>query len=235
MNGQKMWEYFPARSKVIVRDMADPKHELAEKLAALRRSAVNMNLHYEGATTVADRSVYVVQILDPRGQLLKRVWADVARGVELAAERYDARGNITFSSYFTQISFSPSFPAGAFDFQPPAGVTVEQAPSARKRMTMSAAEQVAGFAGVVPSYLPPGYSFDSDAVSVTQRQGRTVLWLTFSNGVDTFSLFESGIPADLPRQKARRVVVWTKGPYLFALVGKLPDDEVNRVKAGLNP
>ena len=235
MNGQKMWEYFPARAKVTVRDMMDPKRDLADKLSSLRRMAANMNLHYEGTTTVADRSVYVVQIIDPRGQLLKRVWADAGRGVELAAERYDARGNITFSSYFTQISFSPSFPDGAFDFQTPAGVQVEQGPAPRKRMTMADAQQVAGFAGVVPSYLPPGYSFDSDSVSITQRQGRTVLWLTFSNGVDSFSLFESGIPADMPRQKARRVVVWTKGPYLFALVGRLPDDEVGRIKAGLNP
>jgi outer membrane lipoprotein-sorting protein len=235
MNGQKMWEYFPARSKAIARDMVDPKRDLADKLAALRRTAANMNLRYEGTTTVAGRSVYVVQIIDPRGQLLKRVWADAGRGVELAAERYDSRGNITFSSYFTQVSFSPTFPAGAFDFQPPAGVQVEQAPGPRKRMTMGDAERAAGFAGVLPTYLPPGYSFDSDAVSVTQRQGRTVLWLTFSNGVDSFSLFESGVPPDMPRHVPRRVAVWTKGPYLFALVGRLPDDEASRIKAGLNP
>ena len=235
MNGQRMWEYFPARSKVIVRDMANPKRDLADKLAALRRTATNMNLHYEGTTTVAGRSVYVVQIRDPRGQLLKRVWADTARGAELAAERYDSRGNIKFSSFFTEVNFSPTFPAGAFDFQTPAGVQVEQAPAPRKRMTMADAERAAGFAGVVPSYLPPGYSFDSDAVSVTQRQGRAVLWLTFSNGVDSFSLFESGIPADMPRHVPRKVAVWTKGTYVFALVGRLPDDEVNRIKARLKP
>jgi outer membrane lipoprotein-sorting protein len=234
-NGHTTWEYLPARSKVVVRDMADPKRELADKLASLRRTASNMDLRYEGTTTVAGRSVYVVQILDPRGQLLKRVWADTARGVELAAERYDSHGGIKFSSFFVEVSFSPTFPAEAFSFQTPAGVQVEQAPAPRRRMAMADAERAAGFAGIVPSYLPPGHSFDSDGVSVIQRQGRAVLWLTFSNGVDSFSLFESGIPADMPRHVPRRVVVWTRGTYLFSLVGRLPDDEVERIKAGLNP
>jgi outer membrane lipoprotein-sorting protein len=234
-DGHTMWEYYPVATppRVVVRHLPSAQEALNHRLEGLQRTAASLGLAYEGDATVAGRHTNVVMVTSSDGTLVKRVWVDAQRGIEMGTERYDRSGRIKFSSYLISVSFSPHFPDGAFSFTPPEGVTVVEAPTRRQRMTLAQAEQETGFAGIVPSYLPAGYTFDDRGVSVTEQQGMKVLWLAFSNGIDTFSLFESGIPPQLPGQIPHRVTVWTQDTYLFMLVGRLPAGEVKRIKASM--
>lgn len=235
VNGNTQWEYDPAQQRAVRGRLPSPEQRLRRRINELTRLARSTRLQYCGIETVAGRPAHVVKVYTLEGLPLKKTWIDVEYFVPLKTQRFDSAGRVRTSAFFTRINFNPTFPPGIFDFTPPEGCSVVEASRAPQYMTLAEAERRVGFSAVLPSYLPPGYHFEEERVAVITVCGRTALWLSFSNGVDAFSLFQrQGGGPDDPIRRGRSIT-WKAGGYCFTLLGPLSADEMRRVKASIRP
>lgn len=230
-NGRRTWEYDPDKQQVVVRQMHTPQNLKRHRERAAQLVAAQLSLQYGGRKTVASRSAHEIIIRDSIGRLLRKCWIDAHTNVELKMEKYGDRAALTTRNEIVTIDYSPRFISGMFDFSPPSDAVVRTAPAPAKRMTLAEAQRPAGFAGVVPGYLPPSYVFEQDTVAVTNYQGKIVLWLTFTNGLDTFSLFESPCTHGSPKPPTQHdcAVRWSNGTICFTLVGDLMSSDVENI------
>lgn len=235
INGTVRWDYDPGTDRAVRAETAAARETVARRLQELDRTSAQMSVQYCGRERVAGRSAHVIKVYTAEGITVRKSWVDTEHFVNLKTQRFDTNENIRSSTYYTQITFNPSFPAGLFDFEPPAGCRVVDAPRPSEQMSLVAAQRQAGFEAVLPTYLPQGYALQRDSVRVIDTRGQKTLWLPFSNGVETFSLFQrhANGPSDI-RQRGRSIT-WTDGGFCFTLMGPLPADEMRRIKASINP
>ncbi len=233
--GRVQWEYAPNARRVVRTQLPPPERILQQRLRDLERIADNMRLQYCGTDSIAGRSVHVVKLYTPQGVPVKKSWVDTEHWIALKTQRFDSQGRVKSSAYFTRINYAPTFPPGTFEFEPPADAVVIDAAGAPERMPLAQAEQRAGFRAVLPRYLPPGYRFQNDRVAVIEVGGQASLWLPFSNGADTFSLFQRpgrGLAGTLRRGRS---ITWQAGGFRFTLLGPLAAAEMQQVKASIQP
>lgn len=228
-DGHSQWEYSPRRNSVVERSLPSPAEVLHNKLDALK--AVQSTLHpaYLGIATVAGRRCHVVTVSPPYGRRVrKKMWVDTEHFVELRWERYSPDGERTTSWALTSVDFRPAIDARTLTFKVPAGAAFQRFPHAA-RMSLQAAEKQVGFRAVVPRYLPPGFVFLRDAVGVAQPANRRVLWMSFTDGVDAFSLFQSqSVGRPLPARE--HSTQWEAKGFTFVLVGAIPGDVREKIK-----
>lgn len=234
-NGQIHWEYDPHRQRAIRTQLPPPEQVTQSRLRELERLSRRMHLQYIGTERIAGRPTHVVTVSTRDELPVKKAWVDSRHFVALKAQRFDSHGRVKFSSYFTRIDFDPDLTAEIFAFSPPAGCTVIEAGRQVERMPLAQAEDRAGFDAVLPNYLPPGYRFQRDLVALLERDGRTTLWLSFCNGADTFSLFQRRAGGPAKQAHHDRAITWEAGRYHFVLMGTLSDDEMQRVRASIQP
>lgn len=235
INGAVRWDYEPGTGRAVRTVSTSPRENVNRRLEALDGLTGRMTVQYSGRDTVAGRQAHVIKVFTPEGATARKAWIDTAFFVNLKTQRFDTAENVRSSVYFTQISFDPGFPPGLFDFEPPPGSVVVEAARPSQQMSLSRAQQEAGFPAVLPGYLPPGYSLLGERVSVVEIRGRTALWIPFSNGVETFSLFQrrAGGPSDIDQRGG--AVTWTAGDFCFSLIGPLARDEMAKVRASIRP
>ncbi len=234
-SGEDYWEYAPASGRAVHTLLPPPERVIATRLEELNDLARRMRLQYAGSESVAGRNAHVVKIYTSEGVPVKKTWVDRQNSVELKTQRFDSRSNVKSSVYFTSITFNPSFTPGLFEFEPPAGVQVVESQRPSERMTLEQAQKRAGFSAVLPDYLPPGYSFRRDQVAVIDVGGKPTLWLSFSNGVETFSLFQRRGSGRSQTIEHDRSVTWEDGAFCFTLMGALSESEADRVRASIKP
>lgn len=233
-DGNTEWEYRPVARLVHQRKMRPLSEVQRLKLEQLDLVKGSLKLSYVGTAHVVGRPCDVVSIR-PEGERVvrKQVWIDEKTHIELRWERYDSAGRLTTRWSVTDIDYAPTIPAGSFSFAPPHNAKVWRIPAA-ERMSLSEAERRIGFKALLPSYLPPGYAFHESDVGITQRGGRTALWLRYLNGVDSFSIFQSqrlkGRPAPVPGAS-----YWEKDGFSFLLVGRLSETERQKVRNSVGP
>ena len=231
-NGRVEWEYRPRARVAQRRELLPPEEIQRHKLSALRLVADTLFPVYLGTETVAGRACHVIAVKPPDGRRTsKKVWIDAEHFVELRWARYGPRGEPLITWSITEVDFAPPVPANAFEFSPPPGVPVRAMPRA-PRMPLPEAERRLGFRAVLPAYLPPGFVLHRDHVGVTEFRGRQALWMQFVNGVDTFSIFQS--PAlSAPPAELHRAVHWDAQGFSFLLVGNLPPQEKDKIRASM--
>ena len=232
-DGQTRWEYYPRARKVIISSMpARPPLKPGGKPPGPRASG-RLNAAYLGDAQVAGRLVHIIELTNPAGRPACKLWIDHQKFVQLKVQRFDPSGNVTYSAYFTRISYDPQFPPGLFSFTIPPDTTIVRVPAALPRMMLEQAEQQAGFKAKLPPYLPPGFVLEHDRAAVARMKRQAVLWLSFSNGVDRFSLFQG--PRRLPMNPGHSKLgeCWMMGAFRFVLGGSLPPEEVQKIKDSL--
>ncbi|MGI5820097.1 MAG: hypothetical protein ACOX9R_18585 [Armatimonadota bacterium] len=233
--GREQWDYTPSSGRA-VRTQVPPASEVMQaRLRELETLAGRMKMQYVGRESVAGRAAHVVKVYTDRGLPLKKSWLDVEKHVELKTQRFDSRGEMRSSAYYTRIDYAPTFPPSHFSFSPPDGATVVEADRSTERMTLEQAEQAVGFKAALPEYLPPGYHFCRDQAAVIEVKGNSTLWLSFTNGADTFSLFQREASGSLDPVLRGRSIIWQDGNYRFTLMGTLSADELQKVKASVKP
>jgi len=227
-DGRSRWEYYPRVRKVIVSDAAgEHRPNFAEMLAASGTST-RLRAIYLGDEHVAGRLAHIIQLTP-----VSKLWIDGEKFVQLKVQRFCPHGEITYSAYFTTITYQPTFSPDLFTFTPPEGTRIIRVPPALPRMDLKQAEHQAGFSAKLPQYLPEGYQLEYNRVAVVRIRGQHVLWLPFSNGVDRFSLFQGPRGLDMRTGRQRLGEYWVAGPFSFALVGSLPEDEVQKIKKSI--
>jgi outer membrane lipoprotein-sorting protein len=234
-NGQQHWEYNPATGRVIHSELPSTEQLVQTRLTELERIADDMKMHYVGDETIVGRQAHVVKVYSDGGVPVKKTWVDTQQHVELKTQRFDSHGRVKSSAYYTRIDFSPTFTDDLFDFDAPEGATIVEAERPAERMSLEQAEKKAGFDAVLPDYLPPGYQFYSHRSAVIEVNGKPTIWLSFSNGADSFSLFERPAEGTMEPVEHERSITWQQGNYRFTLMGALAHDELLRVKNSIRP
>lgn len=234
-DGLVHWEYDPMRQQAVRRELPPPEERRQRRLADLEKVTRGMNIHYLGTDTVAGRRAHMICVCTGAGTPVKKTWVDTETFVVLRTQNFDSQGQIKLSWYYTAINYQPVYTPGMFEFTPPEGCTVREVSDAPQRMPLAEAERRAGYRAVLPGYLPPGYKFQADAVGVIPMRGRMVLWLNFSNGADTFSIFQRPRVVNFRPRQMGRMLDWCAGEFAFTLVGGLSKAEMIRVRASVQP
>ena len=228
-DGTILWEYNPHKGVIIRRQLQPLATRQADRTRAAELIKSGVKLQHTGQHNIAARTAHAIVIRDLSGVLLRKCWIDAETGVRLKVEKHDLSGAPYSRSEITAIDYSPDFTAATFSFRPPAGVTVSKVPPPARRMSIAAAEKLVGFSAVIPQHPPPGYTFEADNAAITKYRGASTLWLTFSNGVTSFSLFETPCDDDTQQQaanKCRSATQWCDNGICFTLVGNLRSVQV---------
>ena len=232
-DGRRRWEYYPTTKRLITSSLPVLGKLHPARLGALRASQRHLRAEYLGEGTIAGQVAYIVRVTDSDGRSLRQLWIDKHTFVQLKRQRFSPTGQIVYSAYFTKINYQPTFAPGLFTFKPPANCQVSRVPPPLDRMPLKAAQKQAGFDAILPGHIPQGYQLERDSVAVTRHKGRFILWLPFSNGLDTFSIFQAPRSLQPPRALGHGGHWWVQGKYCFALVGSLPDEEIQKIKASM--
>ena len=236
INGNVRWDYDPATGRAVRAETQSPTETVSRRLQELSRIAERTSVQYAGHDTVAGRPTHVIKVFTVEGITLRKSWLDTRTFLNLKTQRFDAQERVRSSAYFTEISYSPTFASGLFDFRPPRGCTIVETSGPSEPVSLAEAERQAGFSAVIPGYLPPGFSLRRDSICVIEVEGHRTLWLPFSDGVETFSLFQrraGGSSSDIRRRGPS--VSWTAGDFVFTLMGPLPRAEMSKIKASVRP
>lgn len=233
--GRDQWDYNPASGRAVHTRLPPPEQVVQTRLAELEQLANRMKMQYVGTDSIAGRPTHVVKVYTTRGLPVKKSWVDRQHYIELKTQRFDSHARVKSSAYYTRIDYSPSFAPDLFEFQPPADATVIDAGQSTRRMPLEQAEKKADFDAVLPTYLPPGYHFQRDRTGLIEINGQPTIWLSFSNGADTFSLFQRRASGEIEPIRHDRSITWHDGNYRFTLMGSLAGDEAERVKSSIQP
>lgn len=137
---------------------------------------------------VGGRAVWVVQGSTPNMvPELRVVTVDDQTGLAL---RYDALQagqpayRVRIENLATNLDSEPSYAT-------PAGTSTSTIDAGHARTTLEQAGRVAGFAPLIPAWLPPGFTQAEVAVNTQQSQGPRLISVTFRRGMDLLLLHVS--------------------------------------------
>ncbi len=236
ITGGRFFHYRPAPQNRILEGVATTEQmqiRVRELLRGIRSGSVQVRA--VGQELVAGHSASIVEIRSVAGgAFYLKFWIDPATGVRLRYENLDPRGGVVSESFFTNVTYAPTFAAA--DFQPAALPAVPHEallPEAQPLPTVQAAQAQVGYPIREPA-LPQGFRLSGVWV-VTGPSGRRTSILRYTDGVNTVALFETPLPNARPVSQPLRpphmrngVVHWTTGDLLLTLIGNLRPDAVRQ-------
>lgn len=227
-DGAHFWRHNPHANTLASGPSRLPRQRRrwAQILGQLGRGG--LQVRQKGHAIVAGRECSAVEV-GPRPGPRRVFWIDPKTGAQLASEQFDAVGARQSTSRFTEITLNAPLDPHAFD-------APQTRPDVRMVAPASPGENLpqAGFSPVPPTYLPPGFGFQSS--SVERFQGRTMIALRYASGPMILSLFET--PAAQPGPGPLRVlrprdgstvVMGHRAGLRVVLVGSLSAEEMRKV------
>ncbi len=232
-DGQTRWEYYPRTHEVIISKVLGGDQPGPAEMLPKPGPSARLHASYLGDGRIAGRLAHIVELTTLAGRPARKLWVDREKFVQLKVQRFSPSGEIIYSAYFTTITYDPEFSPDLFSFTLPKGCRIMDVPPALPRMDLEQAELQAGFPAILPQYVPDGYELERSHVAVAHREGKPVLWLSFSNGVERFSLFQGRKWLGMAAGEQRPGKCWTAGSFCIVLVGSLPADEVQKIKKSM--
>ena len=239
-DGDIQWRLVPGRD-VVIRSASTPDDP--------RRLMENYRARHVGYEKVAGRPVHVVNLIDARGRLARRLFVDRERFVVLRSQVFDRRGRLVGETTIQQIHFLPQMPVNLFqipsDYWPP----VAQKQSPREcAVSTEALGKAAGFQVAIPRWLPESYTLKAACMlRCAHSCGCRVVHLRYSDGIRSLSVFETNkghhasCPFNLEAQRGRTMskhpvqygpgtafADLEKTPFIIAF-GDLPGDQLEKV------
>jgi outer membrane lipoprotein-sorting protein len=261
-DGQQGWYYEPGRNVVMAGSLGEMETPLPQELLVELQSVIQYvldasNVELAGQETIAGHDTYKL-ILTPReegeqgpfpGNGTATLWVDKEQWMVLRAE-YEAsafgRGSVEVQSY----ELDPGLPADLFRFEVPEGATVIDLESQEPvPLTLDEAKEQAGFALLVPDYVPAGTTL----VEVF-KSGESII-LRYDHSPDVaFTVIQGLEPAGPPPlgqsqgvtvrgQSATLVsdeaggntfLYWTEGEVTITVAGHIGLDEALKVAESLH-
>lgn len=240
-NGRVYWHYVPMTNTL----ETGPSHlmrlrrRVPQVMQQIKRG--ELDVQYQGMDTVAGRACAVVQVKPTQAGAApsRRFWIDMANGAQLRIEQYSPSGQRVSLSFYTEVSYAPALDKGSFRIPPtPNGARVVALDPGTPLASVALAQAQVSFPIASPSYLPPGFRFQS--ASVSDYGGRKLVTLRYLNGLNVLSLFEtptnhaprgaSGFVEHPRRNVGQRVVNGLR----IILVSTLPPEEMERVLGSIH-
>ncbi len=239
-DGQNQWEHFLTRGRLMQRSLPELRQRRQRDLESLDILARNFVVLVEGTDTVAGRTAYRIGIARPgsRPVPVRKLWVDQRNYVELKTERYAHDGQVAHVMSIERINLAPTFRPGMFDFEPPENIKPWSAPTPEFVGSLAEAQRRARFGAVLPPRLPAGFELLDNSVSVHRYKDQPVLALRYTNGLDSFSIFQRRADPDRdppPGQPGRHrggVRTWVSQGFHFALVGRLRAEDAEIIRGG---
>ncbi len=232
-DGQTRWEYYPRTHKVIISNVLGGDQPGPAEMLPRPGPSARLHANYLGDGRIAGRLAHIVELTTLAGRPVYKLWVDREKFVRLKVQRFSPSGEITYSAYFSTITYDPEFSPDLFSFTIPKNCHTIDVPLALPRMDLEQAQLQAGFPAILPQYVPDGYELERNRVAVARREEQPVLWLSFSNGVERFSLFQGRKWLGMVAGKQRPAKCWVAGSFCFVLVGSLPAEEVQKIKKSM--
>lgn len=232
-DGRRLWRYIRARNEVRV--TAPPPVVPGPPPGPGRgRRGRGHVWTVVGEEQVAGRSCWVLSLRGPHGRQVARLSVDKRTYMVLAASHTSIGGRASEEWRFVTIRYNPKLPESIFVFKPPRGARVVSGPALPRRMPLAKAEQLLGMKALIPKYLPPGYRLVGERTGIVKRGPMAALWLVFTNGTRTFSIFQS---RKIPQagKPPRAVARWDVGPYTLLVVGDVSAEEAEKMRKSLPP
>lgn len=227
-DGAHFWRHNPRANTLASGPSRLPRQRRrwAQILGQLGRGG--LNVRQGGHATVAGRDCIAVEV-GPRPGPRRVFWIDPKTGAQLASEQFDASGARQSASRFTEVTLNAPLDPRAFDAprtRPDVRIVAPASPDGQLPQ--------AGFSPVPPTYLPPGFAFQSS--NVERFQGRTVIALRYASGPAVLSLFETPAPQSGPGalrvlrpRDGSTVVMGHRAGLRVVLVGSLSVEEMRKV------
>lgn len=205
---------------------------------AFSRGGLQVNL--VGRDRIAGRNAYVIEVMPKmrQGSPPRKFWVDTKKWVKLKTEDIAPDGTIASMSYYTKIEFVNNIPDAKFHINLPEGVRVEQGREGKHSISIKQARQKAGFRVLEPSYLPP--DFKPAGATVVPFRGGKLVALRYSDGVSSFSLFQT--PGRMlnpkflerlhegPVQPGKGIYSWRHGSLNLTIVAPtMSQDQMRRI------
>lgn len=241
-DGQKLTHYIPSRNVAKIRPsmLAMIQTLTVQTAEALHRGSMVVELQGRDRVAGRDAMVVILKPTDTGNGPIRKFWVDAGKHVRLKAEDTAPNGTVTSVSYYTRIDFRNSIPDDKFHFEPPAGTRIHHDRMA-EMMPLQKARDAAGFKVLVPSYLPQG--FKEVGAAVRPFRGAKMVTIRYSDGVSSFSLFQS--PGNTLAPKFRRrlesgplrpgagICSWRIGDLNLTIVGQIPQAQLERIAASV--
>jgi hypothetical protein len=228
------WHYIPSRHELKVGKGRPNAGQIAVGVltSAIRQGRAFASV--AGQDNIAGRSAAVVLIQasgpGPGGSV--RLWIDNASGALLRTDIYGANNQQLSSTYFTQFSLSPQFPAGAFDApQVPQGTNSTQNQPGQT-INHIPTDSEAGFHVLTPTYVPQGFTFES--ARIFQAMGLHAVSFRYKGNLSTLSISEAPMlrPTGgngIPRSPRAGTVLLNHDGMRTVATGPLSMDDLTQV------
>lgn len=200
-----------------------------------------LSVQVVGQETVAGRACRVIEVT-PNGltrATRRRFWIDPANGAQLRIDQFNAAGRRVSTSYYTDVTYNPTFAPDAFRAPKTPGTVHTVTPQVGTALpSVAQAQAQAGFTVLQPSYLPSGFRFQSASISDFRKS--KLVALRYVNGMNAFSLFETPRPPDTrpegpkhARHPRNGVLTGEQGNLRLVLIGNLSGEDMERVLASV--
>jgi outer membrane lipoprotein-sorting protein len=230
LDGRTHWRYYPNRHEA---SRTRATFRGSDPLAAdLFNSGGRMRLALGGNVTLAGRPCYTLNVSDASGKRRLTAFVDTATCILFGVDRLRPNGGLVDSWRFESVKFVKSLDHALFTFRPPAGTRVLGQSTQTTRVRLNEAARSLGMQPLLPTRLPEGYRLLQERVTVVRRGRHEALWMPFTNGVETFSIFQS---RSLPRttRPGAHAVRWDVDGYTLLVVGHLNEAELSALKGSL--
>ncbi len=246
ISGGRFFHYKPSPENRIQEGVAPAEEFQArarEIIQGVRKGTVSVRV--VGQELVAGHMATIVELRSlAGGAFYLKFWIDQATGVRLRYENLDPRGRVVSETFFTSVNYDPVFAPGEFQPNtlpnvPHEALLPERAPLPNVR----AAQAQVGYTIREPA-VPAGFHLSGVWVERTPPKRATTI-LRYTDGVNTYTIFETPIPPRRIGQAARAahpkrvprlrngVVHWLGEEMLYTLIGNLRQDTVRSIVESL--
>ena len=216
--------------------LAELKVRTSEAEKAHRKG--RLNVQYLGRERVAGRDAYVVQVTaGQRKSPTRKFWVDTDEWVKLKTQDIAPDGAVQSTSYYTRIDYLDSIPDSKFRVEVPDGYRVDRKPGGGESLSLDEARKEVPFRILEPKHLPRGFKAVGVKV-IPFRRGQMVA-IRYTDGVTSFSLFQTQERFldrkfldrlnEGPVQPGRGIHSWRQGGLNLTLVGKLSQDQLEKI------
>jgi outer membrane lipoprotein-sorting protein len=152
---------------------------------------------------VAGRPTILLIVKSKTGVVRNRTWFDASTYVTLRTENYDAEGEQVSSTEYRSITYADSLPSSLFDL-PEGKFRTRSHEKATESMSLDRLSSEVGFQVVLPAFMPAGYKRTGSRLLTIPKSDRKAAFLSYSNGLDSISIFEARRSSADPRKDALR-------------------------------
>lgn len=228
--GGRFFQYKPGPQPRVFEGVALPEElqgRIRELLQGINKRTIQVRIM--GEEQIAGQRAGIVEIHSTGGFYLK-FWIDEVTGVRLKYQNLDPQGRAVSETFFTSIDYEGKTEPGDFDPRTLPNVRHEPLlPEGKPLATVQEAQQLVAYTIKQPA-VPPG--FHLSGIWVVNSAGRSVTIMRFTDGVNTYALFQSpqGRPgAERPKQTVppigrlvrNGVAHWALDGMGFTLIGNL--------------